>query len=87
HEQTFFAGYGATDIDPVAFAYYRYEWVVQELDDCGCRILLMDNVGERIRAAGVGDLRQLFAPGDVVDVAYGTEDALCRRKAVPCHPH
>ncbi|MEZ4683454.1 MAG: aminoglycoside phosphotransferase family protein [Caldilineaceae bacterium] len=73
HEQTFFAGYGATDIDPVAFAYYRYEWVVQELDDCGCRILLMDNVGERIRAAALGDLRQLFAPGDVVDVAYGTE--------------
>jgi len=85
HEQTFFAGYGRSDINPIAFAYYRYEWVVQEFADCGRRILLMDDVGERTRAAALDDFRQLFAPGDVVDVAYGTEDALGSQKGGGCH--
>lgn len=73
HERSFFAGYGNGAIDPRAFAYYRYEWVVQEFADYGSRILLRDDLGEETRATALDEFRQLFAPGDVVDVAYGTE--------------
>ncbi len=76
HERSFFAGYGDVTIDPVAFAYYRYEWVVQELADYGRRILLMADLGETTRAEALEGFRDLFAPGDVVDVAYGTEQEL-----------
>ncbi|MCB0107772.1 MAG: aminoglycoside phosphotransferase family protein [Caldilineaceae bacterium] len=73
HEQAFFAGYGHVTIDPVAFAYYRYEWVVQELADYGRRILLRDDLDETSRQVALDEFRQLFAPGDVVDVAYGAD--------------
>lgn len=73
HERAFFAGYGLVPIDPVAFAYYRYEWVVQELADYGSRILLRTDLGEATRQAALAEFRQLFAPGDVVDVAYGAD--------------
>ncbi len=79
HEHAFFVGYGATAIDPVAFAYYRYEWVVQELADYGRRILLMGDSGETTRQDALAGLRALFAPGDVVDMAYGTEQELIKQ--------
>ena len=75
-EQAFFAGYGNITIDPVAFAYYRYEWVVQELADYGRRILLMEDMSEATRAEALAGFQELFAPGDVVDVAYGTEQEI-----------
>lgn len=66
----FFMGYGAAPIDPWALAYYRYEWVVQELGDYGERILLMPELGEESRAYALAEFQQLFAPGDVVEEAY-----------------
>jgi hypothetical protein len=39
--QEWFIGYGAAAIDPLALAYYRYEWVVQEIGDNGKRVFLL----------------------------------------------
>jgi spectinomycin phosphotransferase len=75
HEEAFFAGYGDATINPLAFAYYRYEWVVQELADYGMRILHADR-GEATRRAALAEFHQLFAPGDVVDIADWSEQAL-----------
>lgn len=72
-ERNFFSGYGETVCNPLAFAYYRYEWVVQELADNGSRILLRIDLDEPTRVTALHEIRQLFAPGDVVDVAYATE--------------
>jgi spectinomycin phosphotransferase len=71
-EACFFEGYGETTIDPVALAYYRYEWVVQEIGDYGERVFLADS-GEETKADSVQGFRQLFDPGDVVDVAYAAD--------------
>ena len=36
----FFAGYGSADYDRVGLAYYKFDWVMQELCDFGERLLL-----------------------------------------------
>ena len=69
-EQLFFEGYGETAVDWTAFAYYRYEWVVQEIGDYAARVFALDDVGEATRWDAVRGFRQLFNPGDVVDEAY-----------------
>ena len=65
----FFNGYGDTTIDRVALAYYRYEWVVQELGDFGERVFLTKEAGDDTRADALRGFRQLFDPGDVVEGA------------------
>lgn len=75
-EAHIFAGYGPTVVDPVALAYYRYEWVVQEIGDFGARIFFDQDVGEETRADAVLGFRELFEPGDVVDGAYNCEKYL-----------
>ncbi|MBI1297242.1 phosphotransferase [bacterium] len=76
----FFRSYSADktdiEIDWIAFAYYRYEWVVQELGDYAVRVLgnAGGNGGDVTRADAVRGFRQLFARGDVVDSAYQAEE-------------
>jgi spectinomycin phosphotransferase len=72
-EALFFKGYGDTGVDWTAFAYYRYEWVVQELGDYGARMFLADDVGDDTRADALRGFRQLFDPGDVVEQAREAE--------------
>jgi spectinomycin phosphotransferase len=74
-EIAFFKGYGKTEIDPLALAYYRYEWVVQELGDYGERVFFMNDVGEETKRDSVRGFYQLFDPGDVVEVAYNADDS------------
>lgn len=71
--RAFLAGYGPVQIDPVALAYYCYEWVVQELGDYGARMLFMPELGHTSRRQALDEFGQLFAPGDVVDGAYAVE--------------
>ncbi len=68
----FLDGYGNVVINRPALAYYRYEWVVQEFGDNGARVL-DGNGGDITRAEALRSFRQLFDPGDVVDVAYEAE--------------
>lgn len=69
-ETLFFAGYGATEVDALALAYYRYEWCVQEFCDFAERVFALDDVGDETRAESVRGFQQLFAPGDVVEEAH-----------------
>lgn len=72
-ERHFFQGYGRVEIDPLALAYYRYEWVVQEMGDFGERVFLMPDAGAITKADSVAGFRQLFEPGDVVESAYNSD--------------
>lgn len=72
----FFVGYANTQIDRVAVAYYRYEWVVQEIGDYGERVFLNKNTARETRDHAVQAFRQLFQPGDVVEAAYESQTAL-----------
>jgi spectinomycin phosphotransferase len=72
-EELFFKGYGRAEIDPLALAYYRYEWVVQELGDFGERVFLTKNTGVETRLDAVRGFCALFEAGDVVDEAYRSD--------------
>jgi spectinomycin phosphotransferase len=72
----FLQGYGESAIDPVALAYYRYEWVVQEIGDYGERVFLQTDAGAETRRDAVEGFMKLFEPGNVVEAAYRTEATL-----------
>jgi spectinomycin phosphotransferase len=69
-QEQFFSGYGAYEVDPLALAYYRYEWVVQEIGDYGERLLLNPRQGEATKADSLDGMLALFQSGDVVESAY-----------------
>lgn len=69
-EQNFYRGYGLTKLDPLATAYYAYEWVVQEIGDYGERVFITPDFGETTRQDSLRGFKQLFDPGDVVEGAY-----------------
>jgi spectinomycin phosphotransferase len=71
----FLEGYGPAAPDRPTLAYYRWEWVVQELADYGGRAL-DDRLGEATRRPALEEFRRLFAPGDVVDVARRADQGL-----------
>ncbi len=73
HTTAFFAGYGQRSINPLALAYYRYEWIVQEFSDFANRIFFLDDVGDETRWDSAHGFRELFDPDDVVAEAYKVE--------------
>jgi spectinomycin phosphotransferase len=74
-EKMFFDGYGSTTLNPLALAYYRYEWCVQEIGDYGKRVFAPD-MGERTRQESVAEFMKLFSPGDVIDTALNPSSKL-----------
>ena len=68
----FFAGYGNVEINPLALAYYRYEWCVQEIGDFGNRVFLTRDIGESTKQEAVEGFIELFSKGDVIDAAFNT---------------
>lgn len=75
-EAAFFAGYGPVAMDPVALAYYRYEWAVQDIGDYAERVLLRADLGEETRRDAVRGLREMFDPGQSVEAAFRSEGRL-----------
>jgi spectinomycin phosphotransferase len=76
-ESLFYQGYGQTEIDPVALAYYRYERIAQDIA-AYCEQLLLTDEGGEDRAEGLRQLTSQFLPGGVIDVAYRSDRSLPR---------
>ncbi len=74
-ETLFYQGYGQTQIDPIALAYYRYERIIQDIAAYCEQILLTDEGGED-REEGLQQLISQFLPNDVVEIAYKSEENL-----------
>jgi spectinomycin phosphotransferase len=74
-EELFFRGYGERAVDALALAYYRYEWVVQEIGAYGEQVFLAPEVGEKTKADAVRRWIAQFDPGETVDMAYGMDSA------------
>lgn len=74
-ENLFFRGYGPAEIDLRALAYYRYEWVIQEMGDNAERIFFRDDLGEQDRQAALDGFRALFNSGDIIDAAFEADQA------------
>lgn len=63
----FFEGYGDPVANPLALAYYRHAWAVQDIGSYGTQVFLEPAV-ERSSVA-FGFFQRLFAPGAIVELA------------------
>ena len=72
----FFQGYGPLTPDPLAMAYYRIEWGVQDLGEFGKQVFDAADVGAETKADAVRLIKGLFAPGHSLDRARASEAAL-----------
>jgi spectinomycin phosphotransferase len=66
----FFQGYGQTEIDWIALAYYRWERVVQDLIECVRTVFLRDDLGEETKADAAQLFDTIVAGEGVVQAAY-----------------
>jgi spectinomycin phosphotransferase len=71
----FLQGYGETAIDPVALAYYRYAWAVQDMAAYGEQVFFMPDQGAESRRDGARGFIGQFGPGNIVELALGSEVA------------
>ncbi len=74
-EAVFYAGYGQTEINPVALAYYRYERIVQDFAAYAEQLLLTDEGGAD-RPEALRRVASQFEAGAVIEMAYRTERLL-----------
>lgn len=72
----FFAGYQNTDVNYVAIAYYRYDWVVQEFAEWPAWVLDDPDRPEGEQEYAVSEFKQLFDPENVLDVAHHAFDMI-----------
>jgi spectinomycin phosphotransferase len=65
----FLDGYGEVDVDPIALAYYRCAWAIQDVTGYAHQVLVeRDRTSEeRVEAAAI--FLGLFRPGEIVDLA------------------
>lgn len=70
-EALFYQGYGATDIDPVALGYYRYERIVEDLAAYGEQIFEAQGSSED-RENGLVEIIGQFDPDCLVSIAHQT---------------
>lgn len=68
--EAFLSGYGERSLDWLGLAYYKYDWVMQELADYGERVFLSRDLSDSELALALGEFARLFDAGDVVDRAH-----------------
>lgn len=71
----FLQGYGDPVVDPLALAYYRYAWAVQDIAAYAEEALLRDELREETRRAALDGFKNLFEPGSIVSIAFASEGA------------
>jgi spectinomycin phosphotransferase len=76
-EAVFYAGYGKTDINLSALAYYRYERVIEDLAVISEQLLLTDEGGAD-RERSFGWFTSNFEPGQTIEIAKNTDKLLMK---------
>jgi spectinomycin phosphotransferase len=71
-EELFFQGYGATTIDVLALAYYRYAWAVSDISAFGTEIFFRTDLGPGAKDAAADEFINLFLPGRIVAKALAS---------------
>ena len=65
----FFDGYRETTVDPLALAYYRHAWAVQDIGGYGEQVFLEPSLDDEARSHAARILTGLFDPGGIVELA------------------
>lgn len=71
-EALFYAGYGETQINPVALAYYRYERIVEDIA-AFCQQLFLTNEGGEDREQSLHYLMSNYWPNHTIEIAYKSD--------------
>lgn len=74
-ETLFYRGYGQTQIDPIALAYYRYERIIEDIA-VYCEQLFLTNEGGEDREQSLQYLKSNFLPNGTIEIAYQSEENL-----------
>lgn len=74
-EALFYQGYGQTQIDPIAMAYYRYERIIEDIAVYCGRIFLSDEGGED-RKQSLEYLKSNFLPNSTIEIACQSDKTL-----------
>jgi spectinomycin phosphotransferase len=77
-EALFYQGYGRTQVDPAALAYYRYERIVTDIA-IYCEQLIASDQGGEDREQSLKYLMSNFEPGGVIEIAYRGDKNLPQR--------
>ncbi len=72
-EELFLRGYGEVEIDPLALAYYRHMWAVQDIGGYAEQVFLRPDLGALTKRAAVEICVSLFEPGEIVELAYESD--------------
>lgn len=71
-EELFFQGYGAPEIDPLAQAYYRHHWCIEDMGFAE-HIFTTEDVGEKTKRDAIFWFKHLFAKGSSIETALDTK--------------
>ncbi len=74
-EALFYRGYGPTEIDPTALAYYRYERIIQDIA-AYCQQLLWSSAGNEDREQSFAYFASNFLSGHEIEIARERDQAL-----------
>ena len=75
-EALFLEGYGSTEVDDMAMAYYRYEWLVSDVA-AFAGMILYDGISRGADGQNLVDLFIMqFAPGRLVEIAHRLDGAV-----------
>jgi spectinomycin phosphotransferase len=69
HEAAFLSGYGIDYVDPLALAYYRHDWVIEDLAAYGNDVFRRQDIGAITRADSFDRLQRMFVARGTIDVA------------------
>ncbi|MBE3038771.1 MAG: aminoglycoside phosphotransferase family protein [Chloroflexi bacterium] len=74
-EALFYQGYGQTEIDAMALAYYRYERIIQDIADF-CEQLFLTVAGGEDREQSYQYFTSIFLPNHEIEIAFKTDRLL-----------
>jgi spectinomycin phosphotransferase len=69
-EALFFEGYGDTQVNKLAMAYYRYDWGVQDMGEFAREVFFLDFFSEEAKAHSAEMFIWLFSADNTIDAAY-----------------
>ncbi len=74
-ETLFYGGYGQTQINRIALAYYRYERIIEDIA-VYCEQLFLTNEGGEDREQSLRYLASNFLPNSTIEIAYKSDQTL-----------
>jgi len=73
-ETMFYKGYGQTNINQYAIAYYRYDRIFNDIAE-DCNLIFLSEEGEDDRKDAMEDLKSIFLPNGKIEMAYQSDKA------------